>query len=331
MKIKFSEYLYPAQKSVYQAMKIASSIQREFSVLPPLIKSDKSPVTLADFAVQAYICHELHRHFPDLPVIAEENTGLLTDPENKSLLELLEKHLQKTGFYLDRESLLLAIDRGNNKPGDLFWTLDPIDGTKGFMRKEQYAIALALVAGGEVQIGILGCPRLQVNDTAKNGSLLVSEKGKGSFLIFPGPEKKLTLKHFPVGAPLQIVQSYESDHGDMKKQSEVAAALTLSGPPLKVDSQVKYAMIALNQAQLYLRIPNPKQPGHREKIWDHAAGSLIAAEAGALVSDLDGRMLDFSLGFNLDKNHGILVSPPERQEEILEVLSRLPSAATRYG
>ena len=41
-----------------------------------------------------------------------------------------------------------------------FWTLDPIDGTKGFLRGEQYAVALALIVGGEVVVAALACPNL---------------------------------------------------------------------------------------------------------------------------------------------------------------------------
>ena len=52
------------------------------------------------------------------------------------------------------------IDRGGRESGHRFWTLDPIDGTKGFLRGDQYVVALALVVKGEVQIGALACPNL---------------------------------------------------------------------------------------------------------------------------------------------------------------------------
>jgi 3'(2'), 5'-bisphosphate nucleotidase len=48
------------------------------------------------------------------------------------------------------------IDHNRVDPGRCFWTLDPIDGTKGFLRGEQYVVALALVVDGQVQIGVLG-------------------------------------------------------------------------------------------------------------------------------------------------------------------------------
>ena len=56
------------------------------------------------------------------------------------------------------EEVCGLIDRGSGEPPDTFWTLDPIDGTKGFLRREQYAIALAFVENGKVELGVLGCP-----------------------------------------------------------------------------------------------------------------------------------------------------------------------------
>jgi len=47
------------------------------------------------------------------------------------------------------------IDRGGSDYARRFWTLDPIDGTKGFLRGDQYAVALALVVDGKVQVGVL--------------------------------------------------------------------------------------------------------------------------------------------------------------------------------
>ena len=56
------------------------------------------------------------------------------------------------------ETVCEWINRGCGEVGPSFWTLDPIDGTKGFLRRDQYAIALAYVVDGVVQLGVLGCP-----------------------------------------------------------------------------------------------------------------------------------------------------------------------------
>ena len=57
-----------------------------------------------------------------------------------------------------------------------------------------------------------------------------------------------------------------------------------------------------------------------ERIWDHAAGALIAAEAGCLVSDAAGRELDFSHGRGLERNRGIVVAEPQLHGRIIEAI-----------
>jgi 3'(2'), 5'-bisphosphate nucleotidase len=67
------------------------------------------------------------------------------------------------------------------------WALDPIDGTKGFLRGEQYAVCLALIVGGNVQLGVMGCPNLPVDFNApegERGCLFVAEKGQGAFQVY---------------------------------------------------------------------------------------------------------------------------------------------------
>jgi 3'(2'), 5'-bisphosphate nucleotidase len=60
----------------------------------------------------------------------------------------------------DTEQVLAWIDRGSGECGRRFWTLDPVDGTKGLLRGGQYVIALALVTDGLVEVAVIGCPRL---------------------------------------------------------------------------------------------------------------------------------------------------------------------------
>ncbi len=84
--------------------------------------------------------------------------------------------------------LLEAIDRGRygGGPRGRFWTLDPIDGTKGFLRGEQYAICLALVEDGHVQFGVVGCPNLLTNlsdPDSDRGCLLFASRGHGAYQV----------------------------------------------------------------------------------------------------------------------------------------------------
>lgn len=111
---------------------------------------DSSPVTVADFSVQAIVLGVLHRYFPDYGFIAEETSAILRqDPDALAMvLEVVRKALQPG---LTQAELCLAIDlggRGHEKHGcergrdGRTWVLDPIDGTKGFLRGEQFCVAL---------------------------------------------------------------------------------------------------------------------------------------------------------------------------------------------
>ena len=84
---------------------------------------------------------------------------------------------------------------GQRSYHDRFWTLDPIDGTKGFLRGEQYAVALALIVGGEVVVAALACPNLEVraavgggNEDRQSsqdpaGAIFTAVKGEGAFAL----------------------------------------------------------------------------------------------------------------------------------------------------
>ena len=84
--------------------------------------------------------------------------------------------------------MLKIIDAGNHKGGSSgrFWALDPIDGTKGFLRGEQFAVCLALIQDGQVKVGVLGCPNLphmSASAADERGTLFVAVKGKGAFQV----------------------------------------------------------------------------------------------------------------------------------------------------
>ena len=72
-----------------------------------------------------------------------------------------------------------------------------------------------------------------------------------------------------------------------------------------------------------MRIPNPNSPHYKDKICDHAACSLILTEAGGVVTDLDGKTLDFSVGKKMINNRGILGSIPPIHNKALDVLKAL--------
>jgi len=325
----FDEELKVGLDAVDHAMKISREIQSELTDSDKMDKSDKSPVTIADFASQAVICSILNETFPDIPIVGEEESTDLKKFENIVLFNKIESFLRNSKNLYDRlykKDICKSIDLGCGKPNDsIFWTLDPIDGTKGFLRGEQYAVALALIKNGEVILGISGCPNLKIeNDSGNRGFIYFSVKEEGSNQINceTSEIKKIKVTDHIDKSKIRFVQSYESEHGNLKLQMEIAKMLGSAELPVKLDSQVKYGIVASGNAEIYLRIPNPKHPDYKEKIWDHAAGSIIVEEAGGIVSDINGKPLDFSHGISLSNNTGILATTKKIQKEILEIIGK---------
>src|SRR5215475_898148 len=154
-----SRDLATAVAAVRAAARACRAVQDRLVRPEALEKGDKSPVTVADFASQAIICAELEGALPDDAVVGEEDADALRH-EAPLLAAVVERVAEQRGSA-SAERVLAWIDRGTAAANsERFWTLDPIDGTKGFLRREQYAIALALVRNGRVELGVLGCPEL---------------------------------------------------------------------------------------------------------------------------------------------------------------------------
>jgi 3'(2'), 5'-bisphosphate nucleotidase len=277
-------------------------------------KADRSPVTVADYGSQAVVCHALAQAFPQDIIVAEEGAAELGTPQNQAELAKVVSFVGAEMDVAGSADVLAWIDRGATRPKngrtDRFWTLDPIDGTKGFLRSDQYAVALALIEDGVVQLGVLGCPLLPPTldgGTGEKGTLFAAVRGEGAWMSTLESDKRTKLDPRATRHS-RLVESVESGHGDHERQERVAQAAGFHAPPLRMDSQAKYAVVARGEGALYLRLPSPRTPDYREKIWDHAAGALIVAEAGGQVTDMGGRPLRFNVGETLAQNVGVVVS-----------------------
>ncbi|MCP4220880.1 MAG: 3'(2'),5'-bisphosphate nucleotidase [bacterium] len=312
--------------AVRDAMRISKAIQLELAGQQSISKSDKSPVTIADFSAQAVVCKALNSHFPHIPIVAEESSDALKESGNKKILDRMLHYIaedEAIGSVLNRDNLFESIDYGNAEAeGEIFWTLDPVDGTKGFLRGEQYAIALALIVKGVVRLGILGCPNLEVPGYAAPGFLLSAVAGEGARLwnAAESTSREARISSLTNVEGMRFVESYESAHSNSELQLEIARILKMKNDPVRLDSQVKYGILATGNGEIYLRIPNAKSPDYKEKIWDHAAGSIIISEAGGKVSDMFGKPLDFSVGKTLANNTGIFASVPAVHPKVLEII-----------
>lgn len=305
-----------AKEAVRKACLLCAAAQKGLVDAEKHDKADKSPVTVADYGAQALVLDTIAKAFPDDPAVGEEDSSDLRKDENAELLQRVTEYVQKIDLALDTDSILNSIDRGNHSGGakGRFWTLDPIDGTKGFLRGQQYAVALALIENGEVLLGILGCPNLPVDPSDSDseiGCLLFAVKGRGAFQAsLSDIESATKISTDSVKDPREAVfcESVESGHTAHGRSTIITQTLGTSVEPFRMDSQCKYAAVSRGQASVYLRLPT--RPGYEEKIWDHAAGFMVLREAGGTISDTHGKPLDFSLGRTLRENKGIVATTP---------------------
>jgi len=317
-----------AIEAVLKASRLCREVQGALVAGSTLSKDDRSPVTVADFGGQALVSAGLARAFPGDGLVAEEDTGQLRDPANAATLDKVVRHVQAVDPGMTPHRVLEAIERGTHPGGSSgrFWTLDPIDGTKGFLRGEQYAVALALIEDGRVVVGVLGCPSLPLKwsePQGPTGSLLAAVRGTGVTLrsLHTTDETPVTANAVDNPADAVFCESVESGHSAHDDSAKVAQALGVRAKPLRIDSQCKYAAVARGDAAIYLRLPT--RVGYEEMIWDHAAGSLVVEEAGGRVTDMRGQALDFSAGRTLKRNRGVVASNGRLHDAILAAIANV--------
>ena len=308
--------------AVFRAAQLCQQIQADMENTDAVEKADRSPVTVADFGSQALICQAISEEFPADAIVAEEDSQALQ--ENPQLMQRVTGYVDRFAAGIPSDQIVRDwIDRGNGEVGERFWTLDPIDGTKGFLRGDQYAIALALIVNGEVKLGVLGCPNLpqKLDDPqAQRGCLFVAEKDKGTQMLpLDGQDsERIHISH----ATHRFAESVESTHSDLDTHAQIAQQVGIIEPPIRMDGQGKYGVLARGEASVYIRLPNPATPDYRECIWDHAAGLIVVEEAGGVVTDVDGRTLDFSQGRRMIANRGILATNGDLHPQLLECIRR---------
>ncbi len=325
----FEREVQVATQAVRAASTLCQAVQREIT-RESLEKKDKSPVTVADFGSQALVCRALELAFPADPIIAEEDSAGLRAADSSAMLGRVVAQVQRAaGSAPDAREVCRWIDRGSQKEfGPRFWTLDPIDGTKGFLRSEQYAVALALIVDGQIVVSALACPNLPAGDG--RGAIFTAVRGRGAMCVglAGGTATSVRVSATADARQARFCESVESGHSAHGDSEQVAARLGITQPPVRMDSQAKYASVARGDADIYLRLPTRQD--YREKIWDHAAGVLVIEEAGGRVSDVTGQPLDFTHGSELRANQGVIVTNGRLHEPVVAAVRAVLAQGPRH-
>ncbi len=312
-----------AVTAAIKASRLCQAVQHSLVSEQTMAKKDRSPVTVADFGAQALVSADLLAAFPDDPVVGEEDAGHLRTDEGAVLRDHVVTQVNTVVSGRGADEILAAIDRCTYQGGPTgrHWALDPIDGTKGFLRGDQYAVALALIEDGEPVLGVLGCPNLPLDWSDPDGPagcLFVAVKGQGTMLLAldGSVERPVQVSAIEDAAAASFVESVESGHSSHGDAARMAELLGVQAAPVRIDSQCKYAAVARGDAAIYLRLPTRKD--YEEKIWDHAAGWVVVREAGGQVTDVHGRALDFSIGRTLRDNKGVIASNGPLHDRIVD-------------
>lgn len=323
--------------------KVLSSVNRgEFA------KTDATPVTIADFAVQALLISAIRGAFPSDRFVGEENADALRD--DPSLRErvwdlVASTHLDDGEMLLASpasvEDMLEAIDlggRGTGGPEGRIWMLDPIDGTAAFLRGEQYAISLALIEDGKEKVGVLGCPNLSLKtgrvqenvvDEQGYGLMLSAIKGQGATIRPIGTRSLLPaarIERLGDGPEelkdLHFVDSAQGNVWRSEKVREVAARVGAAYPGTDLwSSHMRYVALVVGGGDMQLRIP--KRLMSPVYVWDHAGIQLVFTEVGGTVTDLNGKDIDFGTGRELANNWGIIAAKHGVHSRILNVVNEV--------
>ena len=321
-----------AARAVRLASKLCERVQATLGTGEKSDKEDDSPVTVADYGAQALVAFSLTRgpglsSAPSAPfsMVAEEDSADLCDPAKNGprmterITQLVNEVLRDEGLVgdggaaaaaqsqsppLSAEEVLSLIDLGSSAGGSegRHWVLDPIDGTRGFVGKRQYAVCLALLDAGELAVGVLGCPNVPSDRAladgdggeqeglgrrrAGRGALFWGTRGGGAYVqplhhpdgddddgsggggggrrerdLLEGSTRLSVEAGAGAGAgrgdrsKIRFMESFDSRHSDFSTAARLAAALGVTSPSLRLDSQAKYGCLARGDAAINLRFP----------------------------------------------------------------------------
>jgi len=300
--VAYDKELSLAVDLVKQASKITEWFRSKNS--SSFIKKDDSPVTLADFASQIFIISSIKKYFPEDQIIAEEESSVFIDSDAENIIKkcytslkiTFEKNLKETLNY-----------RGSSSKRQ--WTVDPIDGTKGFQKGLAYAIGMGFMVQAEPTICAIGVPNYK-NTTL---SIFSAEKNHGAKVSFGDQNftkirvsNKKEIKKFRICHSLRYNKPWVLDF---------ARSLGITNF-VPLDSMAKLCMVADGSSELYIKPMNML----RSFTWDFLPGELLVKEAGGMITDIKGNPIQYVDDKCKITAPGLIASNGIRHEELLSAL-----------
>lgn len=316
-------------------------------------KKDSTVVTAYDMLIQRIFVNSLQDC--GLEVVAEEDDALLDSLMDKSpcsedaAVRSVISYAKENGFL----ELLKKPRRqafASEKGLSSFITVDPIDGTRGFVGGGFYSIALGCVVDKKVAFSVVSSPKKRkvfyTFDSALEyreedfvdrvnkvlGTEIACAESIASYKLRINGEKRVleaalgqtigeSIREFADAFfSIKVAISAFVDHlspilrrfvEDLSRRYRISLH--------RVDGQDKYLGVASREYDLFIRLPCR---GYREKIWDHLPGREMVVRAGGLVTDVYGNDLDVLNG--MEQSYGVVASMSEHlQVKVLELVREL--------
>ena len=239
-------------------------------------KADASPVTQADREAEEIILAGLRAAFPGVPIVAEEEVSAGLGP-----------------------------DAADGSAGDIFFLVDPLDGTREFVRGgDDYTVNIALVRGGAPAVGVVYAPARNMLYTGRPGLAEAVATDADH-----RPRERRAIAARPAGTPPTIVASRSHN----TPETDAFIARHAPAERVSVGSSLKFCLLAAGEADLYPRFGRTMQ-------WDTAAGDAVLRAAGGQTRALDDTPLPYGPGTCPDdapfaNPHFIAQGQPSRPEE----------------
>ncbi|KAL2018969.1 hypothetical protein VTK56DRAFT_10194 [Thermocarpiscus australiensis] len=308
-----------------------------------ILKDDLSPVTLADFAIQALLTRTLRRAFPQDGFVGEESADELRQNPNLAsrVLAIIAECVDRD-LFRDAEDLCQVIDScTTSNPGGAdsgrIWVFDPIDGTKTYIRHEQYAINIALLEGGSQVLSVVACPLLSMDaeapvcdasiDPTGRGCILYAVRGHGAYVRplpgDPGEVQPRRLERHAEHVPpdgLRCVTCWASlDSGVDEVHKAVAERLGVPFPGCDLLGWVlRWVALALGLGNMTVWVYRKRE--RCAKLWDHAGAMLLLEEVGGMITDVHGKQIDLNSGRKLKANFGFVAAPRNLHQMVLRTV-----------
>jgi len=196
-------------------------------------KDDKSPLTEADTKSNEIICEALKKAYPEMPMLSEENKEVL---------------------YEER------------KDWEYYWCIDPIDGTKEFIKKNgEFTVNIALIHKDTPVLGVVYAPALKDMYKAKKGEGAFKNNQKLPLIVNNSPEKSFKV----VASKSHLSEETQAFIDEIAKTTETIEQVSKG-------SSLKLVMVAEGSADIYPRLAPTME-------WDTAAADAVVRESGKMT------------------------------------------------